>query len=375
MRVLLAAAAAVFIAACDRPPSPEISFVGTPAPTAVEVRGLPARDIQGLSKAVLTTEQWQEILRVQVAGSAGPGVAGTYKAESGVIRFTPMFGFDSGRQFVVTFNATRIPGVDRRELWRQPRLQRIMAVAGAAANRTTVVTQVYPRAPQLPENMLRFYIEFSAPMGRGSPLEHIRLVEDGGKEVVDPFLPVDADLWNPERTRFTLFFDPGRVKRGIKPNRDLGRALVSGKRYALIISDRWLDGRGQPLKEEYRHTFTAGPADETPLNTSAWKIHPPPAYRRDPVTVTFPKPLDRGLLFRALGVRRAGADVKGDVRIERNETRWEFRPAEPWAAGNYTLLVLTLLEDPSGNRIGRAFEVQRPDAQERERVEIAFTVK
>ena len=319
---------------------------------------------------------------MQVVGSTGPGIAGSYKAENGVIRFTPMFGFDRGRQFVVTFHATRIPGITIVEPWRKPRLQRIMTVAGAAAERTTVVSQVYPRAPQLPENMLRFYIEFSGPMGRGSPLEHIRLVEDGGKEVIDPFLPVEADFWNPERTRFTLLFDPGRVKRGIKPNRDVGRALVSGKRYALIISDRWLDGRGQPLKEEYRHTFTAGPAAEAPLDTAAWKIAAPPAGRRDPVTVTFPGPLDRGLLLRALGVQGkglvaggSGLGIPGDIRIDAAETRWAFTPRDPWSAGNYTLVVLTLLEDPAGNRIGRAFEVMRPADETRERVEIPFVVK
>ena len=376
MRLLLGAAAAVFIAACGSPPpSPAITFIDPPAPSAVEVRGLPARDIQALSTVPLTTEQWQEILRVQVRGSTGPGIAGTYKAENGVVRFTPMFGFDKGRQFIVTFNATRIPGTAAGELWRQPRLQRIMTVAGAAAERTTVVSQVYPRAPQLPENMLRFYIEFSGPMGRGGALEHIRLVEDGGNEVVDPFLPVAADFWNPERTRFTLFFDPGRVKRGIKPNRDLGRALVSGKRYALIISDRWLDARGQPLKEEYRHAFTAGPAAEAPLDTATWKIHAPSAVGKNPLLVTFPSPLDRGLLVRAIGVQREGVDVKGDVRIEGNETRWEFRPAAPWAPGNYTLVVLTLLEDPSGNRIGRAFESRSVGGEKRDAIQIAFAVK
>ena len=34
-----------------------------------------------------------------------------------------------------------------------------------------------------------------------------------------------------------------------------------------------------------------------------------------------------------------------------------FRPAAPWTAGEYQLVALSILEDPAGNRIGRAFEV------------------
>ncbi|HXY32998.1 MAG TPA: hypothetical protein VEI07_02160, partial [Planctomycetaceae bacterium] len=39
------------------------------------------------------------------------------------------------------------------------------------------------------------------------------------------------------------------------------------------------------------------------------------------------------------------------------ETRWTFEPQEPWSTGRYRLLASTRLEDPCGNSIGRAFEV------------------
>ena len=387
MRLVPAAAAAVIAVACGRTPSPEISFVGSPTPSAVEVRRLPARDIRVLSELTLTNEQWRHILRVEVSGSQGIPLVGSYTARDGVIRFTPMFGFEAGRTFVASFDPTRIPAINVGDPWRV-RMERTLTVPAASVERSTVVQQVYPSGPVLPENMLRFYIEFSAPMGRGSALEHIRLVEEGGKdgakEVVEPFLPVEAEFWNPERTRFTLFFDPGRVKRGIKPNRDMGRALIQGKRYSLVISDRWLDGRGQPLKVEHRHTFTAGPAEEKALDTNAWRISAPPAGTRDPLVVAFPRGLDAGLLLRALDVRRresgvggrgSDAEIPGEVRIEAAETRWLFAPRDPWSAGEYSLVVLTLLEDPAGNRIGRAFEVTRPVADSRERVSLEFTVR
>jgi hypothetical protein len=223
--------------------------------------------------------------------------------------------------------------------------------------------------------MLRFYIEFSAPMGRGRALEHIRLVDGDGREVVDPFLPVEAEFWSPDRTRFTLFFDPGRVKRGIKPNRDMGRALIAGQRYALVIDERWIDGTGAPLKRSHRHEFTAAPSIDAALDPTGWAIEPPSVGTREAITIRFPWPLDRGLLQRAITVRNRGSAITGQVSIEDGERRWRFIPRQPWTPGAYTLDVLTALEDPAGNRIGRAFEVREPAADTAERIAIPFRLR
>jgi hypothetical protein len=102
-------------------------------------------------------------------------------------------------------------------------------------------------------------------------------------------------------------------------------------------------------------------ADEQPIDPSRWQIAAPAASGRSPVVVTFPEPLDHGLLMRALGIRRDGAPVAGDVQVEANETRWRFTPREPWRAGTYHLLALDILEDLAGNQIGRAFEVDNFD--------------
>ena len=94
------------------------------------------------------------------------------------------------------------------------------------------------------------------------------------------------------------------------------------------------------------------PADEQPLDTTSWRIAPPEASSRSGVVVTFPKPLDHGLLMRALGVTRDGQPVDGDVVVDQQETRWTFTPKDAWRAGTYELLALDILEDPAGNQIG-----------------------
>jgi hypothetical protein len=147
----------------------------------------------------------------------------------------------------------------------------------------------------------------------------------------------------------------------------------------LVISRDWRDENGVPLKEDYRRTFHVTAADTRPLDTAGWKIQAPPARRHDPLVVTFPEPLDRGLLMRALGVRRDGQAVVGSVVVDQQETRWLFTPEEPWRAGAYDLLALDILEDAAGNQIGRAFEVDNFDTVDKspnpQTVRLPFTVR
>ena len=141
-----------------------------------------------------------------------------------------------------------------------PPVVAVVQLPAAAGSPSTIVTAVYPSAGQLPENTLRLYIEFSAPMGNAGALDFVRLTDERGGPVDIPFLPVQADFWNADHTRYTLFFDPGRVKLGIRPNEELGRPLRAGQTYTLQIAADWRDAQGQPLKAAYRREFRVGPS-------------------------------------------------------------------------------------------------------------------
>ena len=133
-----------------------------------------------------------------------------------------------------------------------------------------------PSGATVPENLLRLYIEFSAPMGLAGGLPYIRLQDAKGREVIDPFVPLDQPLWNAARTRYTLLFDPGRVKRGILPNSRMGRPLRAGRTYTLEIDAAWPDAQGRPLAEPFRRTLRAGRAILEPLDPSRWQLDAPP---------------------------------------------------------------------------------------------------
>ncbi len=351
-------------AACSSAPSvPQIRLDTTNAQQpAVEVTGVSRRDLSALSKANLTGEEWSALMRVSVKrGAAQPGeeplpVAGRY-AIAGSVRFVPLFPLDAGREYDVVFDPSRVA---RDGVPRMPATMAVISLPAVVQVPSTVVAAVYPAGDVIPENLLRMYVQFSGPMGQQGGLEHVVLLDARGRELPDALLPLDTELWNGDRTRFTLLFDPGRVKRDILPNRRMGRPLHAGDRITLVVKKDWLDARGVPLASEFRREYRVGAADERALDTAAWRVAPPPAGARDPLTVTFPEALDHGLLQRALGVTRAGAPVPGEPRIENGATRWLFVPRDAWQAGDYTLVVLPILEDVAGNRIGRRFEVMSP---------------
>lgn len=296
--------------------------------------------VKGLSAEILRERSADAILRVAV-GNDAPAILGDYRVEGDTLRFRPMFPFDPGREYVVRLDVSDKPIVTT------------VSLPARDIVPTTVVTEIYPTSETLPENQLKFYIHFSAPMAGGDGLRFVKLLDENGDEVVDPFLPLGEAFWARDYRRYTVFFDPGRVKRGLLPNEQMGRPILDGHRYTLVIDRQWRDAEGVSLAAPYRKEFIAGPPDETPIDPEAWTVHPPQAGTREPLVVDFAESLDRAVLVRALALE----DVDGEVEITHNETRWVFTPATDWVAGTYELVALAILEDLAGNQIGKPFEV------------------
>ena len=350
------------------PGEPRIRLVTSPAgQRTIDVAGLPAADLEYLERAAPSRDAFQTILRVHVAladpaGAALPPVLGDYAVRAGVLRFTPRYPFDAGQRYVVVFDPSSLPSGRRHPA---PIPSRAMVEVPAPDREpSTRVVAVYPTGPEVPENHLRLYIVFSAPMGLGSGNPHVLLLDERGEPVADAFLPLDVDLWNADRTRYTVLYDPGRVKRGIRPNAELGRPLSADRRYTLAIDAAWRDAAGQPLVAPFRREFRVGPPRERALDPAAWRLDLPAGGTRDPLAVRFRVPLDYGLLQSALRVTTgAGRPLAGEIRVEQGETRWTFAPRVPWQPGEYRLVAAATLEDVAGNRIGRPFEVDAADTQ------------
>jgi len=334
-RLLLAALAGTGASACARAPAQEAPTVearlerGGRDFGAVIVRGLDAR------RPVPVT------VRVGAAADAPP-LAGTYSADGDSIVFVPRFPPGDVGALRVT--------VGRVE-------HRFAVPARLVPAPSTELLSVSPSTAEVPANQLRWYLEFSAPMREGDASRHVRLVDAAGRDLEGAFLRVEEELWDPGRRRLTLLFDMGRVKRGIRTHQEAGPPIAAGREYAILVDSAWRDARGARLARGAVHRFRAVRADHRGPDPSAWRVAAPGAGTRAPLDVTLDGALDHAMGARLIGVWRAGERVEGEARLADADRHWTFVPVTGWRPGAHELRVSAALEDPAGNSVSRAFEV------------------
>ncbi|MFK7770404.1 MAG: hypothetical protein AB8B55_24555 [Mariniblastus sp.] len=222
----------------------------------------------------------------------------------------------------------------------------------------TSVVKIFPTADTLPENTLKFYVQFSGPMQKGDIYKHIKIREVDGKEVELPFLEIEQEFWSRDSLRLTLLLDPGRIKRGLKPREEMGPIFEANKSYELVISKNWSDAEGRVLVDEFVKRFKIGNEDHEQPSLDKWKVEPPIAKNKSALRVQFTGPLDRAMLQSAIQVLDMNDKaVAGQITVSENETVWAFVPTEPWSVGKFKILVDDDLEDVAGNSIARPFDV------------------
>ncbi|MEN0086934.1 MAG: hypothetical protein AAF737_00690 [Pseudomonadota bacterium] len=264
-------------------------------------------------------------------------IAGTYAIDGRTLTFDPAFDFIAGQTYTVqsheqTINLSSFT----------------IALAGDAS--ASGVVAIYPSGAEIPENTLRFYIEFSSPMMPHRAGDFIKLVNSEGVEDAAAFMLFTQELWNEDRTRLTLLMDPGRIKRGVAQNVALGPALLEGERYSIVVEGGWPRARGELSAPGFEKTFTVSSALRTLPDTDSWKVQPPTVATKEPVIITFDRPFDRQLAQNAIMVRDAqGQPILGTTSVESHETSWRFEPEEPWAARTIHVVVDPHLEDVAGN--------------------------
>jgi hypothetical protein len=155
----------------------------------------------------------------------------------------------------------------------------------------------------------------------------------------------------------TVLLDPGRLKRWVGPNVELGPPLKMGQKYTLEIGSGMTDLHGRPLAERFRkHFFVRDPVREHVL-VEDWKLLPPVTGSRQALVLTFPSPLDWALLMQSITILSAdGALIGGQVAVDQCERRWSFTPSSSWTRGVYHIRVGSNLEDVCGNGMTGPFD-------------------
>lgn len=320
---------------------------------AVEYR-LPAA--AGVDRAGADQVALDRSFRVRLLG-AEVDVVGRVAITEGTLRYAPRFPFRPGTRLVATFDPKPLGLVG------EP-VESTLRIPDEPPGLVTRLDLIAPSGATVPENLLRFYLHFTAPMAKGLAYDSIRLVDETtGREVDHAFLELGEELWNPAGDRFTLLLDPGRIKRGLVPHEEMGPILVEGREYSLVVSADWKDARGRPLGRELRHPFRATAEVAAAIDPGRWTIIAPAASTRDPLRIQFDRPLDRALVERLIRVHDAAGHAleNGLHVVALGEEELRYTPAAPWSSGEYRVIVGSELEDAAGNNVRGPFEVDLID--------------
>ena len=158
-----------------------------------------------------------EVVEAGVNVGAIQPIAGGFEFDQDAICFLPRFPFLDGISYSLIVHP--VPGkgrVDAPEVG--PEIWTIQRPAPEDTS-TTEVVAIYPAVEELPVNQLKLYLHFSKPMSEGwaARAVHVRRADDD-EPLAYVFLLMEPELWDPDRRRLTLLFDPGRIKRGLVPN-------------------------------------------------------------------------------------------------------------------------------------------------------------
>jgi very-short-patch-repair endonuclease len=355
--LILALLAGLTSCAADPAASPLQIRSGDDTAIPIITAALPPAAASGLPAGSVDAAKASPILRltrVDEVGRDGPAVFGSYLRTGSTLRFTPEFRLAAGGRYRATLS---LPG--------QPPTSTEYRVPEAAAHEAARVERIYPSAAVLPANLLKFYVHFSRSMRQTDAIfDQLHILGENGEPVSDPWRRFPQ--WSDDGKRLTLWIHPGRVKRGVNLREEIGPVLVPGQRYRLVIDATLEDLTGQTLGQAFTKEFAAGPEDHSRISLQAWSLSPPRAGTREPLIVSFPRPLDAALLQRLLTVQdERGAACAGTISVGKDELFWTFQPQESWVSSRaYVLHADGLLEDLAGNTPVRVFdsEIGKDDA-------------
>jgi len=271
-----------------------------------------------------------------------PPMAGRLVVDGGDVCFVPRFPFVGGTTYAVVVGGVTVA---------------VLVHPRPDHPATTEVIEIRPTATEVPRNLLRIYIRFSAPMSEGYAAGQVRLIDDFGRELPGALLPAEHELWDGGRRRLTVLLDPARIKRGLAGHRQAGYPLRYGQPFRLVVDDGFLDAAGARLRARAERRYEVGADQRDRIEPGSWTLTAPACGTLDPLDVAFGRPLDHGLLARCLRV--VGPDdrvVDGRPEIGPQERSWRLAPRAAWAPGIHRLVIDPVLEDLAGNSVSRVFD-------------------
>lgn len=273
---------------------------------------------------------WKQHFTVKVEG-AEHAMLGSYSLKNNALVFKPRFGLDQGTRYVAAFGQKKLT-VEIPWLLERPKLVRS-----------------FPEKT-IPANTLRMYLYFSQPMGLQNPYDFLSLLDESGRQIKDAFVEVKEGLWNEGRTRLTVFFHPGRIKRGVGPNQTQGELFKPSASYLLVADQNWKAASGRPLEKEVSISLDIQAPVREKIDPKSWEA----AKLQKGIKFDTGRSLDTEMVNRKLTLLQDGKRVDGRWMI--NNEHLYFSATNNISSGSYVLSINPTLEDICGNSLLNVFD-------------------
>lgn len=300
-----------------------------------------------------------ELLQVFVGSSSDccqgrRPIAGKYTLADQRLTFTPAFRFIEGQRYTVH---TRLSGNGDSEVCGDNCLLHEFELQSSVSQPEVRVAAILPSGPTIPENTLRFYVYFTAPMAANRSAEFIDLVDASGQVDSEAFMSFKQELWSEDRKRLTVLMDPGRIKRGVAQHERLGPALETGQSYSLVIKANWPAANGGQAIPRFEHSFQVASALRSLPKVADWRVDAPRKLSSEPLTIRFDRPFDFESVQSNVGVfSEDGNPISGEVTLTQQEQLWQFQPTMPWQGTQVLVSVNKRLEDVAGNNLNELLD-------------------
>jgi hypothetical protein len=305
----------------------------------------------------------KDVLKVTLSGAKNKqGIFGDFTTEGNTIVYHPLIPLSPGLSY---------------DIWQRDKLVGTVKVPPNTGKAPQLLS-IYPQQDTVPENLLKFYFHFSKPMRTGEVLQHVYILDHNKDTLHNVFLNLQPELWDTTGTVLTLWLDPGRIKRDLVLNRELGNPLKKAQTYQLIISPDWKDNRGLALGKPYTKHFTAGDRDGEIPDINNWQLSTPKAGTDEPLIIKTAEPLDHYLLEESVSILNAKGKILHTHNVASDKDRTlNITPTTKWQPGKYRLQVKANLEDLAGNNLNRVFDrdIRKDKQQNHEFFEQVFEVK
>ncbi|WP_405206696.1 Ig-like domain-containing protein [Aquimarina sp. LLG6339-5] len=268
-------------------------------------------------------------------------ILGKIQENQNTLSFTPVVPFGWNQKYTVVYNHTI----------------NYFSLPVPEGYESLKILKVYPSTSNIPSNILKWYVKFSRPINENNIYKYIQFVDDSNKPIDRTILPLQNALISKDGTLLTIWIEPGRQKRNLIPNKQLGSVFIPQKKYRLVISEEIKDHNGVNMVKNFSKEFTTTVADRKKPNINNWEIKIPNIHSVSNLLINCEKPIDYGSSIGNIKILdSAGQLIDGIWELKKDETVVSFIPKRNWKKGNYTIIFGSSIEDLAGNNLNHVFD-------------------